>query len=73
MFNSGGISSNIILANVFVAMVSGHGVRGGRGRCFTLWRDFMSCAERRGTYGAGVCQEERADYMECLHGSKLVR
>jgi len=53
-------------------MVSGHGVKGGRGRCYTLWRDFVKCAEIKGTYGAGVCNEQRADYLECLHLYKLV-
>ena len=53
-------------------MVSGHGVRGGRGRCYSLWRDFLVCAERHGTYGPGICQLERADYIECLHHTKLV-
>ena len=61
------------IVNVFQqAMVTGHGVRGGRGRCFTLWRDFMACAERHGSYGHGVCQEQREDYLECLHHTKLV-
>ncbi len=60
------------LSPVLVAMVTGQGVRGGRGRCFTLWRDFMTCAAQRGSYGPGVCQEQREDYMECLHRSKLV-
>ncbi len=32
----------------------------------------MSCAAQRGSYGPGVCQEQREDYMECLHRSKLV-
>lgn len=53
-------------------MVSGHGVRGGRGRCFTLWRDFMKCVESAGSAGSGVCPEQREDYMECLHHAKLV-
>lgn len=52
-------------------MVSGHGVRGGRGRCFTLFRDFMSCAAQNGSYGAGTCTKEREDYMECLHHTRL--
>ena len=53
-------------------MVSGHGARHGRGRCFTLWRDFMKCVAIEGTYGMNVCREERDDYMECLHHTKLV-
>lgn len=53
-------------------MVTGHGWNGGRGRCYTLWRDFMVCATRHGSYGPGVCQNEREDYIECLHHRKLV-
>ena len=53
-------------------MVSGHGARGGRGRCFTLWKDFMSCVAQQGSYGFNVCQSEREDYLECLHHTKLV-
>ena len=33
----------------------------------------MACAARHGTYGAGVCQGEREDYIECLHHNKLVQ
>ncbi len=54
-------------------MVSGHGVKGGRGRCFTLWQDFVGCMSRHGSISIGVCQEYREDYMECLHHMKLVR
>lgn len=53
-------------------MVSGYGAKGGRGRCYTLWQDFISCTTKHGTYGIGVCQNERDDYMECLHHKKLV-
>lgn len=52
-------------------MVTGYGFRGGRGRCYTLWMDFMACAERHRSYGANVCQAEREDYIECLHHTKL--
>ena len=53
-------------------MVSGHGARGGRGRCYTLWRDFVTCLTKAGTTSMDVCQPEREDYMECLHHNKLV-
>ena len=53
-------------------MVTGYGVDGTRGRCYTLWMDFMACAAKRGSYGADVCQNEREDYLECLHHAKLV-
>ena len=55
-----------------VAMVSGHGARGGRGRCYTLWKDFMGCVEQIGRTSLDVCQAQREDYMECLHNTKLV-
>jgi len=32
----------------------------------------MKCAERHGSYGPGICQNEREDYVECLHHKKLV-
>ena len=32
----------------------------------------MACAEAHGTYGPGVCQLQREDYLECLHHTKLV-
>ena len=32
----------------------------------------MSCVTQQGSYGMNVCQSERADYMECLHHTKLV-
>ena len=53
-------------------MVTGYGTKGGRGRCFTLWRDLLACAESHGTYGRHVCGKEREDYIECLHHTKLV-
>lgn len=53
-------------------MVTGYGVNGGRGRCYTLWKDFITCAKKHGTYGPEVCQAEREDYIECLHHAKLV-
>ena len=57
----------------FSAMVSGHGFKGyGRGRCYTLWQDFMACITKHHSYGAGICQLEREDYIECLHHGKLV-
>lgn len=31
----------------------------------------MSCVAQQGSYGMNVCQSERADYMECLHHTKL--
>ena len=54
-------------------MVSGHGVKGGRGRCYTLWRDFMACLETEGSISMKICRHQRDDYMECLHHVKLVR
>lgn len=54
-------------------MVTGHGFYGGRGRCYSLWMDYMACATKHGSYGRGVCQLEKEDYDECLHGKKLVR
>lgn len=54
------------------AMVVGYGFNRGRGRCYTLWRDFMACAEKHRSYGANVCHAEREDYIECLHHTKLV-
>ena len=54
-------------------MVSGHGVKGGRGRCYTLWRDFMACLEAEGSISMKICRHQRDDYMECLHHVKLVR
>ena len=32
----------------------------------------MKCVAVEGTYGMNVCREERDDYMECLHHTKLV-
>ena len=32
----------------------------------------MKCVAKEGTYGMNVCQDERDDYMECLHHTKLV-
>ena len=60
------------ISHVVGVMVVGYGFIRGRGRCFTLWKDFMTCAEKHGTYGANVCQAEREDYLECLHHTKLV-
>ncbi len=54
-------------------MVSGHGAKGGRGRCYTLWQDFVACLGQHGSISLGVCKEQREDYMECLHHLKLVR
>ena len=53
-------------------MVSGHGARGGRGRCYTLWTEFMACVAKNNSISMNVCQKEREDYMECLHHTKLV-
>ena len=53
-------------------MVSGHGARGGRGRCFVLWQDFMKCISDSGRISLDVCQNQREDYIECLHHRKLV-
>ncbi|CAI8031568.1 NADH dehydrogenase [ubiquinone] iron-sulfur protein 5-B [Geodia barretti] len=54
-------------------MVSGHGVKGGRGRCYTLWRDFMACLETEGSISMKICRHQRDDYMECLHHVKLAK
>ena len=32
----------------------------------------MKCVAQQGSYAMNVCQEERDDYMECLHHTKLV-
>ena len=32
----------------------------------------MKCVAKEGSYGMNVCQDEREDYMECLHHTKLV-
>ena len=32
----------------------------------------MSCVQQSGSYGMNVCQDQREDYMECLHHPKLV-
>ena len=53
-------------------MVSGHGVKGGRGRCYGLWQDFVACMDRHKSTSLGVCQHQREDYLECLHHPKLV-
>ena len=53
-------------------MVTGNGVRGGRGRCYTLWLDFMTCLTAHDSMSQKVCVNEREDYMECLHHTKLV-
>ena len=53
-------------------MVSGNGVKGGRGRCYTLWVDFMSCLARNDSTSLKICTHEREDYLECLHHAKLV-
>ncbi len=47
-------------------------MKGGRGRCYTLWRDFMACLAKHDTVSLKVCHNEREDYLECLHHSKLV-
>ena len=54
-------------------MVTGYGARGGRGRCFFLWQDFMKCISQAGKVSLDVCHAEREDYLECLHHNKLVR
>lgn len=33
----------------------------------------MKCVAKEGSYGMKVCQDQREDYMECLHHTKLVR
>lgn len=53
-------------------MVTGHGARGGRGRCFAMWQEFMKCITDGGTVSLDVCQLQREDYLECLHHQKLV-
>lgn len=52
-------------------MVTGYGARGGRGRCFFLWQDFMKCISQAGKVSLDVCHAEREDYLECLHHNKL--
>ena len=54
-------------------MVVGFGAHGGRGRCYLLWQDFVSCISKAGKASMDVCQNEREDYLECLHHYKLVR
>lgn len=54
-------------------MVSGQGNKGGRGRCFDIWQDFVKCMVKSGTFSTKACQPEREDYLECLHHQKLVR
>lgn len=57
---------------IVIIMVSGYGARGGRGRCFSLWQDFMRCISDAGKVSLDVCHSQREDYLECLHHHKLV-
>lgn len=52
-------------------MVTGYGVKGGRGRCYTLWADYMACLASHDSNSLKVCTNEREDYMECIHHVKL--
>ena len=54
-------------------MVVGFGAHGGRGRCFLLWQDFLRCISDSGKVSMDICQNQREDYLECLHHHKLVR
>lgn len=37
-----------------------------------MWQEFLKCVSDQGSYGMNVCQNEREDYLECLHHTKLV-
>jgi NADH dehydrogenase (ubiquinone) Fe-S protein 5 len=54
-------------------MVQGFGAFGGRGRCYSFWQDYMKCLTDNGRrLAASKCNFEKEDYMECLHGRKMV-
>ena len=53
-------------------MVLGYGAKGGQGRCYQLWTDFMKCMSDAGVVSPDVCQNSREDYFECLHRKKMV-
>uniref|UniRef100_A0A1X7V8E7 NADH dehydrogenase [ubiquinone] iron-sulfur protein 5 n=1 Tax=Amphimedon queenslandica TaxID=400682 RepID=A0A1X7V8E7_AMPQE len=57
-------------------MVSGRGLNGGRGRCYSFWDDYMKCMKAIGGGGKKLppmdsCQLEKEDYLECLHHRKI--
>eukprot|EP00042_Codosiga_hollandica_P010368 m.23151 g.23151 ORF g.23151 m.23151 type:complete len:94 (+) comp34742_c0_seq2:84-365(+) len=51
-------------------MVHGHGVRGGRGRCYPFFEDFVDCVNAAGAGRAFKCLKQAEDYKECLHLEK---
>eukprot|EP00127_Corallochytrium_limacisporum_P004241 Clim_evm186s157 gene=Clim_evmTU186s157 len=50
-------------------MASGFGAFGGRGRCYAFMEDLKECLDK---YDGNkiMCQNERDDYVECLHHKK---
>lgn len=54
-------------------MVLGYGFQGGKGRCYNLWMDFVSCIDKARYDSYKDCKCQREDYYECLHQTKLVR
>eukprot|EP00054_Salpingoeca_dolichothecata_P031835 m.264747 g.264747 ORF g.264747 m.264747 type:complete len:86 (+) comp28183_c0_seq1:87-344(+) len=49
-------------------MVSGFGARGGKGRCFPFWQEFVTCMN---SANRSNCKVKVEDYKECLHHKKL--
>ncbi len=54
----------------FVAMASGFGINGKKGRCYDVWMDFSDCMTH--CVMPAECTALRDDYFECLHHRKEV-
>ncbi|KAK9381502.1 uncharacterized protein V2V93DRAFT_367122 [Kockiozyma suomiensis] len=53
-------------------MSSGFGLKGGVGRCYNNWVDFLQCTkdEQKGLVTLAECRLPRNDYLECLKHHK---
>lgn len=50
---------------------SGFGFNGGRGRCFTLWQDYIKCYAQADT--ERECDLYKEDHQECIWHAKEVQ
>jgi hypothetical protein len=60
----------LFAAQIFVAMASGFGINGKKGRCYDVWMDFSDCMTH--CVMPAECTARRDDYFECLHHRKEV-
>jgi NADH dehydrogenase (ubiquinone) Fe-S protein 5 len=58
----------LFAVQIFVAMASGFGVNGKKGRCYDVWMDFSDCMTH--CVMPAECTARRDDYFECLHHRK---